>query len=238
MTAVYGRVGRAALKPVYARQQAKTRETRVWGSLKIALIWLRRVLRSAPPRPVPLLEDVFPERRLWVDAAGDGWLAAVFRADRDSPLLYTRVRVPDHLIGWLRPRSNYIKFLEVAAAFLGLATFRQQLHASLVVLFCDNRGQEGILRKGFSSAWDIAVLSGIFWELAALERVDVFVERVPSEENVADYPTRMNDEACRRAVAHVFAMQYVEPRGVEVLEQVFQSLFEHPNDYPEVSFLV
>ena len=66
--------------------------------------------------------------------------------------------------------------------FLGLATFRQELQASLVVLFCDNRGQEGILRKGFSSAWDIAVLSGIFWELAALERVDVFIERVPSEE--------------------------------------------------------
>ena len=72
--------------------------------------------------------------------------------------------------------------------------------------------------------------------MAALERVDVFVERMPSEENVADYPIRMNDEACRRAVAHVFAMQYVKPRGVKVLEQVFQYLFEHPNDYPEVSF--
>ena len=79
----------------------------------------------------------------------------------------------------------------------------------------------------------MAVVSGMFWELAARERVDFFIERVPTESNVADYPTRMDDEACRRAVEHVLRMRYVEPQGISHLEFIFRSLYECPNEYPD-----
>ena len=207
VTALYGHVGRAALKPVFARQHAKLarRAMTISPVLREGLLWLRRLVIRAPPKT--LFSDAFPRRhvRAFVDARGkNGMLACVVFWDDGchwQPSM-CRHQMPPEIFTVLKPKGNYIQFMEMAAAVLFVATFGDMSRDANVTLYCDNVAQQGALSKGFSRDLDNAVLAGLFWDMVAEKGINVWFDRVASEENISDVPTREENWSAHPAMAY------------------------------------
>jgi len=167
---------------------------------------------------VRLVGDVAPRSVAFVDASGSGWLAAMLLSP-NGKRLFVRKFLDKSFHDFLRPRGNYIQFLEMAAAILLLVTFPEELENNELDLYCDNVSQQGALRKGFSRAWDFAIVAGIFWSKAAELSIDVWTERVPSEFNPSDYPTRFekNDENGYDRAVKSLRFTEVEPGSLDPL---------------------
>ena len=89
------------------------------------------------------------------------------------------------------------------AIALGLSTFANLLATRRVVVWSDNVGSEACARKGTAKCWDHACIVHSLWKRAAELRVNLFVQRVPTAENVADLPSR-EDYGLMRAIGAVF----------------------------------
>ena len=61
--------------------------------------------------------------------------------------------------------DNQITTLEVLAIAVGLSTFGELLENRRVIIFSDNVGAEGSVRKGACKAWDISMLIHEIWTL-------------------------------------------------------------------------
>ena len=95
---------------------------------------------------------------------------------------------------------------------LALATFVDSLHGQKVVAYSDNKGAlfvqtvplalhwsrrvrvwsgaEGCTRKGRAKAFDHNTLIHEIWELAFQRRIQLWIERVPTKDNISDLPSR------------------------------------------------
>eukprot|EP00971_Amphidinium_carterae_P232984 4624021-Amphidinium_carterae.1 len=80
--------------------------------------------------------------------------------------------------------------VELFGAVLGLLAFREELANADVLHFVDNDSATSALIKGYSGKLDSARLVGMYWMLAALYRINVFIDRVESKSNPADAPSR------------------------------------------------
>ena len=59
----------------------------------------------------------------------------------------------------------------------------------------DNGSNQSILVSGFSSSVDGAIIAYYIWSLIASLHIRLWTERVDSESNIADLPTRLSDAA-------------------------------------------
>ena len=202
MTGLYGNVGRAALKPIFARQHAShlRRGMQLSPTFREALLWLRRLVCHAPPRT--LFSEACTRRhvRVLVDARGkNGMLACVVFLENDSvqrPAMCWQ-QVPPEIFRFLKPKGNYIQFMEMAADILFVATFGEQCRDANVTLFCDNVAQQGALTKGFSRDLDNAIFARLFWDMVAeliqppLDIVLAYVALFANGDSAARYATAL-----------------------------------------------
>eukprot|EP00969_Alexandrium_andersonii_P115670 5114688-Alexandrium_andersonii.AAC.1 len=63
------------------------------------------------------------------------------------------------------------------------------------IVYTDNKGGEGCLRKGDAKRPDHDLLAHAVWLLAAKYDVGVWVERVGTDDNLSDLPSRQRYEA-------------------------------------------
>ena len=114
----------------------------------------------------------------------------------------------------------------MSAAILLMVTFSELLTGSELDLYCDNTAQEGALVKGSSRAWDLAVVAGHFWQMAAKVDCDVWVDRVPTDFNVSDYPTRFISEDENGFVRAIQALgfSFVPPKPLKDLFETLERL--------------
>ena len=99
--------------------------------------------------------------------------------------------------------------LEMAAVAVGLKTFESSLINKRVRIWIDNAGQfdkkvlishllhtytfaggEGALFKGAAKQADHHYISHAVWMHAAMHGISLWIERVPSKDNIADEPSR------------------------------------------------
>ena len=66
-----------------------------------------------------------------------------------------------------------------------------------VLLLIDSEAVLGALVKGYSAREDICELVGVFWDLALELRVSIFLDRVPTDLNPSDLPSRDDLETGR-----------------------------------------
>ena len=59
-----------------------------------------------------------------------------------------------------------------------------------VLIFSDNTAAEAILKKGCANAADHRALAHAFWSVIWALDMRVVIERVPTELNIADLPSR------------------------------------------------
>ena len=80
--------------------------------------------------------------------------------------------------------------VELVAAVLALTSFGPSLRGKHVLLLIDSEAVEGALIKGYSGTEDVCELVGLFWDLAAALKCQIYIDRVPTDANPADYPSR------------------------------------------------
>jgi len=86
--------------------------------------------------------------------------------------------------------------LELLAISLGMCTFASLLVGRRVVVHSDNTGSEACFRRGTARSWDHAQLVHEQWLQAARLRMQLFVKRVATDDNIADLPSREVGFAC------------------------------------------
>ena len=90
---------------------------------------------------------------------------------------------------WLT-RKNQIAMVELFAPNFAMHLFEEELKDKKVLRFVDSEPVEGALVKGCSSREDMSELIGKFWSQAARIRCNVYIDRVSTDANPADGPSR------------------------------------------------
>ena len=98
--------------------------------------------------------------------------------------------VPKLIVQRWFPRKTQVCMIELLAAVVAVQTFREEIRGKLVLLFIDSEPVEAALIKGYSAKEDVCELVGIFWELVLELRCSVYIDRVPTDSNPADNPSR------------------------------------------------
>ena len=80
--------------------------------------------------------------------------------------------------------------IELVATVLVLETFRHYMQDTTVLLLVDAEAVEGAFVKGYSSRSDTSLLVGKFWELAQVLNAAIYIDRVPTDANCSDGPSR------------------------------------------------
>ena len=95
--------------------------------------------------------------------------------------------------------------LELLSIALGVSTWADLLEGRDLVIWSDNSGAEAATRSGSTKQFDHNCIIHCIWLVAAKFGLSLFVERVPSELNIADLPSREEHDTLR-------AMGAVQPR--------------------------
>ena len=74
-------------------------------------------------------------------------------------------------------------------------------------IWSDNTGAEGSLRKGVGAKDELNSAIHQFWVVAAREKFGVYIDRVPTEVNIADGPSREDYGLISKAIG----AQWVKP---------------------------
>jgi len=197
LSAAYGRVGRAALQPVFAAQEVN-QGLEVSGSLLATMTFFRTILPALPVRVKSLsIQAVKPEFILYTDASEDsvfrGLGVVLFILNGDGAtrsIHYAAEQCPkwiyDSFIGESKKAINQ---LELLVAVLAYRTF-PETRGMTGIHFIDNTSALSGLLHGYSSRPEMARLCNMFHIQALVSRAMIWYEWVPSLANIADIPSR------------------------------------------------
>lgn len=87
-------------------------------------------------------------------------------------------------------RDAQIAGLEILAIALGVSSFAERIRGRRVRVFSDNTVAEGVTRRGSARCFDHNSLAHAFWTTAMEEGWQVWIDRVPTKDNIADLPSR------------------------------------------------
>ena len=115
--------------------------------------------------------------------------AALFDRRLAHPRQFTAV-VPKSVSRRWIPRTTQIIPIEMLAPVLALETFKERLVGADVILLIDSEAVEAALVKGYSSREDVCSIISVFWDLALVLKCRIFIDRVSTDANPADWPSR------------------------------------------------
>jgi len=108
-----------------------------------------------------------------------------------APVQFSEV-VPKSVSETWLTRKTQIVPIEMLAPILALETFASRLINTDLIILIDSEAVEGALIKGYSSREDISSLVSVFWDLALKLGCRVFIDRIATDANPADWPSRGN----------------------------------------------
>ena len=206
---VFCRLGRAMLRPLYKIKRGET-----WSlEIESALVWFLEILSMQVVQVRPWIWPSSRPVQIYCDAAGSPARLAAIVFTEDGRAFYSDVAPPQSLLDYFTDRSdNQICSLELCAIALGLSTFGDFCKGRKVHVWSDNAGSEWAVRRGSAKAWDHNEVVHAIWVKAAALRCHMRVDRVPTELNIADLPSRFSYDLLREIHA-----TYVPP----VLDEFF-----------------
>ena len=123
-------------------------------------------------------------------------------------------RMPPHVLKRFLKRDNQVVVAELAAVLVALRVMRDELRGRDVVFFVDAEAVEAALVKGTSSASDLSSLIDDIWRSAVEAGVAIYFDRVPTDSNIADQPSRgFVAELARRGAVRRAASGVVQGLG-------------------------
>ena len=195
---LWGKVGRAFLRALSERQYSRVPALSLNKPIRLALNEWRHLIQKGPARPIELITEKkadfviftdgsFPDER--EDSLEYPWIGGVLLGIGRTPLQFG-ARVPERLIQKWLPRKSQIATVEMFAVVVALASFRDLILGSWILIFVDSEPVLGALVKGYSSKEDMCELTGVFWQLALEIRALAYLDRVSTDANPADPPSR------------------------------------------------
>ena len=217
---MFDRLGRAMIRPIFLQQ--KKRHGRVGKSLEVALRWWLQVLKLEIVQTCPWSLPETAPVQLFADARGEPpRLAAVLFMDGER--FYTDWEPTAELMNLFTVRKDaQIMGLELLAIAIGLCTFADKLQSRKICIWSDNTGSEATTDKGTAKSWDHARIVHSIWLKAAMIKAHLWVDRVPTKENIADLPSRME-------------YQLLLDMGAQFVKPVLDDMFWKPEAWSELS---
>ena len=117
------------------------------------------------------------------------WIGGVLFAKGMKPVQFGCPVDEEMIQKWI-PRKSQIAMVELFATVVALTTFKKWLRGSWSLLFVDSEPVQGALVKGYSAKEDLCELVGVFWKLALELQVNLYIDRVPTDSNPSDPPSR------------------------------------------------
>ena len=195
---LWGKVGRAFLRALSERQYAKFPKHGLNAAITLALKEWRWLVQAGPPRLIEAAKARRADLVLFTDGSfpdgtagspSEPWIGgALFR--RGARPLQFGSSVSGSLVERWLPRKSQIVMVELLAVVVALETFRELLKDAWILLFVDSEPVQGALVKGYSAKEDLCELVGVFWRIALNLKVCIYVDRVPTDSNPADAPSR------------------------------------------------
>ena len=200
---LWGKVGRAFLRPISERQYARFplgSEFKVDEALRRSLMQWKFLVNEGPPRPIDRVSEKLVDAVIFTDGFftpdprsqdkdPDRVGGVLFDRRCSCPCQFTAV-VPDSIKSkWLK-RATQIVPVEMIATILALETFQDRVRGADILLLVDSESVEGALIKGYSSREDLCDLISVFWNLAFKLNCRVFIDRISTDANPADWPSR------------------------------------------------
>ena len=158
----------------------------------------KMLINEGPPRPIESGKRRRSDFVLFTDGSfPDGskdsplvpWVGGVIFSKNMSPIQFG-CEVEKSLIDHWLPRKSQIALVELFATIVAMDTFRDLLKDSWSLLFVDSEPVQGALVKGYSSREDMCELVGVFWQMALELKVNIYIDRVSTDANPADPPSR------------------------------------------------
>ena len=115
---------------------------------------------------------------------------------------------------WL-PRNTQIVMVEAFAPAVAIDALRSDMEGANILLLVDAEAVEGALVRGYSSREDLCELAGLFWSLACELDIGVYVDRVPTDGNPSDGPSRGRPEE----LAALGSREHAKPPSAQLLRR-------------------
>ena len=199
---LWGKVGRAFLRAISERQYWKfppNSEFRLGKALEESLRQWRKLVSHGPPRPIDIAHDRLVDAVIFTDGftpdprsndrEPDRIGGVLFDRRLRSPRQFTAVVPPELKERWLS-RTTQIVPIEMLAPVVALCTFADRVQCADIFVMIDSEAVEGSLIKGYSSREDLCEIISIFWDLALSLKTRVFIDRISTDANPADAPSR------------------------------------------------
>ena len=200
---LWGKVGRAFFRSISERQYGKKflmgGAADLTKPLKLSLLQWLKLVNNGPPREINVLKSAPADVVIFTDGftpdhrkkeKGPSRIGAtVFCRGSATPAQFG-VIVPQEVIDQWLPRATQICMVELVATVVVLQTFEAYLRDKTVLLLVDAEAVEGALVKGYSSRSDLCELVGVFWDIVVELRALVYIDRVPTDSNCSDAPSR------------------------------------------------
>jgi hypothetical protein len=208
ITAAFGRVGRAKLRPVINRAYSRAKDLDL--RLCSCLLWWLRLFSIYRPRPVPASLECLPTIISYSDGEGKyaGVGAAAWVPWLEHPIAVFG-EVPTEIRKmWanLAGVKNYkdIFLVEAVGPVLLLCTFPRVMRNALWIHYIDNESAESSLISGTSSLPTADHIVGLTWEICAKRSLMPYFDRVESKANPVDGLSRGNMSGSWREVAKAY----------------------------------
>ena len=199
---LWGKVGRAFLRSISERQYWKfppQSEFKLGPALTESLQQWRKLVASGPPRPIDVARDRLVDAVIFTDGftpdprsqdrSPDRIGGVIFDRRLGQPRQFTSVVPEDVKKKWLS-RTTQIVPIEMLAPVVALETFADRVQNADIILLIDSEAVEGALIKGYSNREDLCLIISVFWDLALKLRSRIFIDRVSTDANPADAPSR------------------------------------------------
>ena len=195
---LWGKIGRAFLRSLSERQYSKVPSTAVNRAIELSLEEWKELIVRGPLRKIEVIGPRLPDVVVFTDGSypdqsGKGpdhpWIGGVLFKRGCRPLQFG-ARVPLDLIQKWLPRKSQIAMVEMFAVVVALETFKEQLRGAWSLLFVDSEPVLGALVKGYSAREDMCELTGFFWKQALNLMCYLYLDRISTDANPADPPSR------------------------------------------------
>lgn len=192
-TKVFGRVGRAWIRPILWRHQHKTTAClRKNRRLRSSLRWWAMLLNRRPERLSHRAASPLgvPDVLVYTDAEGAGGVGVYVKWCASGREEFASGVVPAKWTKSLKKRKTQINAYELLAVVAAWNTWADELRGARVLCLIDNTAALNITVSGWSRHEDLNWMAGQCWLRIAASQCMVAWSWVPSRSNMADAPSR------------------------------------------------
>ena len=105
------------------------------------------------------------------------------------PLAFSS-EIPSAVVSTWSDRASQIVVVELIATVVAIQTFAPVIRGKKIVWLIDSESVLGGLIKGNSDREDLGPLVNLFWKAVRDASVSVYLDRIPTDGNLSDKPSR------------------------------------------------